>query len=183
VWWIRQSIGRAVSNTGRTIRLPVNRGWRISRLRRALAQLMQTSPTEPELEQVAKVAGVSPQAAAELLRDGQPVISLDAPPAEETERSVMERLADAAALDPEGAVAQNELQQIVQTALNRLDEREAQILRLRFGLDGGEARPLRTIATEWRMSPEGVRQISERAMEHLRAMPRVKDLGVYLEEF
>ena len=74
------------------------------------------------------------------------------------------------------------LQQVLEESLARLDEREAQILRMRFGLGGGEARPLRAIAAEWRMSPEGVRQISERAMTHLRAMTSVRDLSVYLEE-
>ena len=86
------------------------------------------------------------------------------------------------ALDPEEVVVTQGLQQVLEEALARLDEREAEILRLRFGLGGGEAKPLRAIASEWAMSPEGVRQISQRAMTHLRAMPSVQDLNVYLDE-
>jgi len=182
VWWIRQSIGRAVANTGRAVRLPVNRGWRVSQLRRIAAQLTQQMGDEPPLDKVARSAGLSPQAAAELLRDGQAVLSLDAPPRDPDERSVLERLADATALDPETTVVENSLTRMVRESLAQLDEREAEVLRLRFGFNGGEARPLRSIAAEWRMSPEGVRQISERAMAHLRAMPRVRGLSVYLEE-
>jgi len=182
VWWIRQSIGRAVANHGRTVRLPVNRGWRVSQLRRVAAQLAQQMGDEPTLEMVAQTAGMSPQAAAALMRDGQSVISLDTPPADPDDRSGLERMADTTAVDPESAVVENSLTRTVRESLAQLDEREAEVLRLRFGFNGGEGRPLRSIAAEWRMSPEGVRQISERAMSHLRAMPRVRALSVYLEE-
>jgi RNA polymerase primary sigma factor len=98
------------------------------------------------------------------------------------DRAALERIPDATLPDPESAMIERSLKQVLEDSLARLDEREAQILRLRFGLGGGEARPLRAIAAEWRMSPEGVRQISERAMSHLRAMPNVRELSVYLEE-
>jgi RNA polymerase primary sigma factor len=181
VWWIRQSIGRAVANTGRLVRLPVNRGWRVSQLKRISAQLAQQSGEAPSLEQVAEVAGVSPQAAAALLRDGQAVASLETP-ADPDDRTALERVADATAIDPEATVVERGLARVIEASLAHLDQREAEILRLRFGLGGGEARPLRAIAAAWRMSPEGVRQISERAMSHLRAMPRVRELSVYLHE-
>jgi RNA polymerase sigma factor (sigma-70 family) len=124
---------------------------------------------------------VTTDAAAALLQDGQEVISLDAP-LEENDREAVERMADAAAVDPEGAVSANSLKQIIERSLARLDEREAEILRLRFGLGGGEARPLRTIAAEWRMSPEGVRQISQRALSRLRTMSEMRGLSEYLKE-
>ena len=181
VWWIRQSIGRAIANTGRTIRLPVNRAWKLSQLRRITAQLAQVSGDEPRVEVVAEMAGVTAVAASNLLRDGQSVVSLDAP-VDPDDRAALERIADNTASDPEQSMVQRSLAQVLEESLARLDEREAQILRLRFGLGGGDARPLRAIAAEWRMSPEGVRQISERAMLHLRAMPNVKELSVYLEE-
>ncbi|MCC7358031.1 MAG: sigma-70 family RNA polymerase sigma factor [Anaerolineales bacterium] len=181
VWWIRQAIGRAIANTGRTIRLPVNRAWKLSQLRRITAQLAQQSGDEPAVETVAERAGVTAEAAIGLLRDGQSVVSLDAP-VDPDDRAALERIADNTVADPEGAVVTGSLHAVLEESLARLDEREAQILKLRFGLGGGEARPLRAIAAEWRMSPEGVRQISERAMTHLRAMTRVRDLSVYLTE-
>ncbi len=181
VWWIRQSIGRAIANTGRAIRLPVNRAWKLSQLHRIAAQMAQAAGDEPRVEAVAERAGVTPAAAVALLRDGQSVVSLDAP-TDPDDRAALERIPDTSLPDPESAMVQRSLKQVLEDSLSRLDEREAQILRLRFGLGGGEARPLRAIAAEWRMSPEGVRQISERAMSHLRAMPRVRELCVYLEE-
>jgi RNA polymerase sigma factor (sigma-70 family) len=181
VWWIRQSIGRAIANTGRTIRLPVNRAWKLSQLRRITAQLSQISGDEPRVETVAELAGVTPQSATNLLRDGQGVVSLDAP-VDPDDRAALERIADSTSADPEASVITRSLAQVLEASLAQLDEREAQILRLRFGLGGGEARPLRAIAAEWRMSPEGVRQISERAMSRLRAMPDVRELSVYLED-
>jgi RNA polymerase sigma factor (sigma-70 family) len=181
VWWIRQSIGRAIANTGRTIRLPVNRAWKLSQIRRITAQLAQSSGDEPRVDQVAEIAGVTAEAAEGLLRDGQSVVSLDAP-VDPDDRAALERIPDTTVADPETAIVDRSLKQVLEESLARLDEREAQILRLRFGLGGGEARPLRAIAAEWRMSPEGVRQISERAMSHLRAMTNVRELSVYLEE-
>ena len=183
VWWIRQSIGRAIANTGRVIRLPVNRGWKVGQLRRLAAQMSQQGGDEPPLEDVARAAGVSAQTAAELLRDGQPLVSLDTSQTEPDERSTLERVADSTAIDPEDTVAENSMVRALEEALDGLEDREAQILRLRFGLDGGDNRPmpLREIARNWKMSPEGVRQISERAMAHLRAQPRVQALNVYLE--
>ena len=181
VWWIRQSIGRAIANLGRSIRLPVNRVHKISQLRRLAAQMAQKTGDEPLIEDVAESAGVSSQAAAALLQDGQEVISLDAS-LDDDDRSAVERMSDETAVDPENAVSENSLKQIIEKSLARLDEREAEILRLRFGLGGGESRPLRAIANEWQMSPEGVRQISQRALSHLKSMTEVRGLKEYLRE-
>ncbi len=181
VWWIRQSIGRAVANTGRLIRLPVNRAWKLGQLRRYTAQLEQATGDEPPLAQVAEMASVSVETAADLLREGQSAVSLDAP-ADPDDRAALERVADSEAADPEQVVVDGSLKQALEESLARLEEREAQILRMRFGLGGGEAQPLRAIAAEWRMSPEGVRQISERAISRLRGMSKVRELSVYLED-
>jgi RNA polymerase primary sigma factor len=181
VWWIRQSIGRAIANLGRSVRLPVNRVHKISQLRRIAAQMTQLQGDEPVLGKLAETAGVTNEMAAALLQDGQEVISLDAPLADD-DRDAVERLGDDTAIDPENAVGENVLKTIIEKSLGRLDEREAEILRLRFGLGGGEARPLRAIATEWQMSPEGVRQISQRALSRLQAMSDVRGLKEYLRE-
>ena len=181
VWWIRQSIGRAIANLGRSVRLPVNRVHKISQLRRLAAQMTQEAGGAPDLGRLAETAGVPPQAASALLQDGQEVISLDAP-LDEDNREAVERMADATAVDPENAVSEASFKHIIEQSLARLDEREAEIIRLRFGLGGGEARPLRAIANKWRMSPEGVRQIGERALVHLRQMSEVRGLSEYLAE-
>ena len=181
VWWIRQAIGRAIANLGRSVRLPVNRVYKISQIKRIAAQMAQQTGDEPLIDILAQSAGVSAHAATEFLQDGQEVISLDAPLAED-DRSAVERLADESAVDPEESVSHTGLKQIIEKSLARLDEREAEILRLRFGLSGGEAQPLRAIASEWQMSPEGVRQIGERALSRLRAMSEVRGLSAYLEE-
>jgi RNA polymerase sigma factor (sigma-70 family) len=181
VWWIRQSIGRAVANLGRSVRLPVNRVHKISQLRRIAAQMTQQIGDTPQIEALAETANVTPQAASALLQDGQDVISLDAP-LDDDNREAVDRLADETAVDPENAVSEDSLKQIIERSLARLDEREAEIIRLRFGLGGGDARPLRAIANEWRMSPEGVRQIGERALLHLRQMSDVRGLSEYLAE-
>lgn len=180
VWWIRQSIGRAIANTGRVIRLPVNRAWKISQLRRIAARLAQQTGEAPTLQEVADRGQVTAEAAQELLSDGQEVLSLDAP-LDPNDRAAFERVADPTLQNPEQVSIERNLAQVLERSLAQLDAREAQILRLRFGLGGGTARPLRAIAAEWHMSPEGVRQISERAMTHLREMPGVKALHVYLE--
>jgi RNA polymerase primary sigma factor len=101
-------------------------------------------------------------------------------PLDADDRDSLERMTDGAAVDPEAAVIEGGLGRVLEESLARLDEREAEILRLRFGLGGGEARPLRAIAADWHMSPEGVRQISQRALDHLRAMPSVRGLSEYL---
>ncbi len=179
VWWIRQSIGRAIANFGRSVRLPVNRVHKISQLRRYAAQLEQRSSAEPAVDDLARALGVSPRSAAALIQDSRDVISLDAP-LDTDDRDTVERVADSTAVDPEFIVIDESLTQIIEESLLRLDEREAEILRMRFGLGGGEARPLRAIAAQWHMSPEGVRQISERALTHLRSMPTVRGLSEFL---
>lgn len=181
VWWIRQSIGRAVANTGRAVRLPVNRGWRVSQLRRMAAQLAQENGAEPTVEAIARKAEMPAHAVAEMLRDGQAVISLEASATDPEDRTVWERIADDTALDPEELAIEHSLTDAVAESLARLDPREAELLRLRFGLDGGEARPLRSIAAQWAMSPEGVRQIGERALGHLMEVTGVRELQAYLQ--
>src|SRR5262245_54784151 len=128
VWWIRQSIGRAIANLGRSVRLPVNRVHKISQLRRLAAQIAQQIGDVPSIDNLADTAGVSAETAAALLQDGQEVISLDAPLAED-ERDAVERMADQTVVDPESAVSENSFKQIIERSLARLDEREAEILR------------------------------------------------------
>lgn len=180
-WWIRQSMGRAVANQGRVIRLPVNRGWKVSQLYRLTAQLTQPSGDRPNLEAMAHAAGVSTSVVTALLRDGQPVISLDTPRDVNDERDSLESVADPTAPDPEAAAVKNNLYRILEEALASLEAREAQILRMRLGLGGTTVCSLRRIANELKMSPEGVRQVSERATDHLRRMPQVQALTGYLE--
>lgn len=181
VWWIRQSIGRAIANLGRSVRLPVNRVHKISQLKRMAAQMAQEIGDEPELGVLAETAGVSDEAASSLLQDGQAIISLDVPQ-DPTERDALERMVDNTALDPETVVVDTALKRLIEESLARLEEREAEILRLRFGLGGGEARPLRAIAAQWQMSPEGVRQISQRALSHLRSLTEARGLAEYLRD-
>lgn len=181
VWWIRQSIGRAIANYGRSVRLPVNRVHKISQLKRLATHLEQQGGQSPSVDELAHSAGISPVAAASLMQDSQMIISLDAP-VEQDERDAVEQVADRLAVDPEKSAADSALRHIIEQGLARLDSREAEILRLRYGLGGGEARPLRAIAAAWRMSPEGVRQISQRALSRLRSMPEVRGLSDYLNE-
>ena len=182
VWWIRQAIGRAVANTGRTIRLPVNLGHKAMQLRRTemvLAQQLGRDATEAEVAKqlewtVAQVRDIS-ESVVQVHSLEQIVGSKG-----EADTELQELLPDDKVMRPEEHVGGDLLKEDIASALDMLSPWEASILRMRFGFLDGEIHPLSDLARKFGLSREGMRQVANRAMEKIRQSRHANGLREYM---
>jgi len=178
-WWIRQSILRALSNRGHAIRLPVHKRDAIRRMRRTKQDLYKTLGREPTDRELAEELGLSPQELSELQRLAVRTISLDQPVGEDEETTLGELIVDGEAPTPFDVASLSQLREDVRTALQSLNKREADVLYLRYGLDGGDMRTLQEVAEELGVTRERVRQIESRALRKLRSPRARRSLAGY----
>ena len=167
-WWIRQAITRGIANTGRTIRLPVHAGDLLARIHRCQIRLevrLGRSPTPAEL---AMEAEVSEERLGEALLFRAEPLSLSEPLRDDGEAELGDMVEDTDAVSPFDAVASSMLPEHISHLLEFLDEREREILRLRYGLDRGEPRTLEEVGEHFNLTRERIRQIESRAMSKLR---------------
>jgi RNA polymerase sigma factor (sigma-70 family) len=168
-WWIRQAISRAISNTGRVIRLPVHVGDRVARLNSASSRMdlhLGRRPTSGEL--AAEIDLREDKVTAALQYPTEP-LSLSEPLREDSAIDLSDMIEDHSEATPFDLVATALLPAEIDKLLAPLEERERQILRLRFGLDGGEPLTLEALGTHFNVTRERIRQIEGRAMTKLRA--------------
>ncbi len=167
-WWIRQAIGRGIDNTSRTIRLPVHAGDQIRRLLRVRSQMegeLGRPPTAAELSEAMQI----PEAqVAELLQYGNDPVSLETPIGADGDTELADIVADLSAASPFDLVADAMLGAEIDKLLASLDEREREILRLRYGLDRGDPRTLEEVGSALNLTRERIRQIERTALSKLR---------------
>jgi RNA polymerase primary sigma factor len=181
-WWIRQSVSRAVAEQARTIRLPVHVGEFLSGIARAQRELASRLGREPSLAEVAEYLELPVARVEETLRAAKLPISLETPVGEDGETSVGDLVPDMEATDLQAAAERSDLARRLDDALGAaLTEREQAVLRLRFGLGGGEAQALGDIGQELGISRERVRQIEAEALRKLRRTDIRARLAEYLE--
>jgi RNA polymerase primary sigma factor len=171
VWWIRQSILQALAEQSRIVRLPLNRVGALNKINKVLARLEQEYEREPSPEEIAEaMEGThTPEEIAEILRQAGPHVSLDSPIAPGEETRFIEVLEDTEMPPPDQVLMQESLKQEVAKALATLEEREAQILRMHFGIDQRYPMTLEEIAEKLGLTRERVRQIKEKAIRKLRS--------------
>ena len=167
-WWIRQAITRGIANTGRTIRLPVHAGDMLSSVQKAQGHLESKLGRQPTMDELAAETTLSYQALTDVLRWRSEPLSLSEPLSENGDADLGDMVADANALSPFDHAAQALLGDEISRLLAPLEEREATILRLRFGLDRGEPRTLEEVGVHFDLTRERIRQIEARAMSKLR---------------
>ena len=182
-WWIRQAITRALADQSRLIRLPVHIVESIGRLIRVSRRLLQDLGREPSVEEIAEQMEVSPEKVRELLRASQETLSLDWPIIEEEEGSGTygDFVTAAAEAAPENVAGHHLLKEQIEDVLASLNERERQVLRLRFGLDDGRSHTLEEVGKEFHVTRERIRQIESKALRKLRHPARKQKLEGYLE--
>jgi RNA polymerase primary sigma factor len=168
VWWIRQSILAALARQGRTVRVPLNRTADLSRITRTSETLRQDLRREPTYEEIAKSTGLAVDVVRSLAALNTSDIRLDAPVEHETERSMIDRFIADEQGDPEEKAMEHFLTEQVDTALRSLAPRDAKVLRLYFGLDGGREHTLEEIGGMLGVTRERVRQLRDRALKRLR---------------
>ncbi|MFC9977627.1 RNA polymerase sigma factor RpoD/SigA [Spirillospora sp. NPDC127200] len=174
-WWIRQAIGRGLSHTARTIRLPVHVEEELSRLRRAERQLSRELGREPTREELAGSVGAEPEHVDELLRWRRDPASLDATVDDAGETPMGDLLEDPDAVTPEAEVLALDDLEGLGRLLERLPEREAAIVRARFGMDNGQPLSYAQIGARYGLSHNRVRQITDRSLRRLRQLATEAD--------
>ena len=167
-WWVRQGINRAVANQGRTIRLPAYLQDRVQQLSRAAQTLEQALGRAPNEAELAARLAVTPTDIRSLQAVAVPVVSLDDSLSEADDDSPWEQLEDSQVTPVDELVARHLLREVMERALEELPARYAQIVRMRYGLDGGLPSTLDAIAQRLDLSRERVRQIEREAFSRLR---------------
>lgn len=180
-WWIRQAIGRAIADQGRTIRLPVHMGEKIAQLARISAKLQQALGREPTVEELAIPMHLAPEKVQEIIRASHEPLSLDFPLTEEGDVKLGDVLADESVPAPPESASHHLLKEQVAGLLEQLTERERAVLALRFGLTDGRNRTLEEVGKEFQVTRERIRQIEAKAMHKLRSHTRHQQLQDYLD--
>ncbi len=180
-WWIRQAVTRALADQARTIRVPVHMVETINKLARAQRVLMQDLGREPSIEEIAAEMEIEPGRVSELRRIAQDPVSLETPLGEEDDSTLGDFVEDTDAEVPVEAASFKLLQEYLGLALEGLNERERQVLIMRFGLADGKVRTLEEVGGHFRVTRERVRQIETKALAKLRQPARAKRLEGYLE--
>jgi RNA polymerase primary sigma factor len=167
-WWIKQSIKRALANQSKTIRLPVHLVDKISKMRRTAMRLHEELGREPTNEEIAGELGTTTARVAQMQRAAIRPASLDAPIGDDDSHSFAEIVQDESAFSPYEQLEDKTVVTMLRDMVQTLDEREATILRYRFGLDGGKERTLEEVGVKFKVTRERVRQIQNSALKKLR---------------
>ncbi len=179
VWWIRQAILAALANQGRAVRVPLNRASDLARIFRERERLKQELGREPSVNEVAEAAILTPEVVQSLQTLNAAEIRLDAPIGESEDSQLVERFMFEEAVRPEEEVEERLLAEHIERALDTLTPRDARVVRLYFGLDGGREHTLEEIGNMLGVTRERVRQLRDRALKRLRE----GELGTALESF
>ena len=184
-WWIRQAITRAIADQSRTIRIPVHKVDAMNRVLRVQRDLSQELERDPSHNEIAERTVLRPDEVMDLLRlakEQDNPLSLDSPMGEEQDANLAELVPDLGAVAPEEEAARRLLGDAILVALEELDDREKHVVRMRFGLDGGQPRTLEEVGRHFGVTRERVRQIEARTMAKLRHPHRSQKLRDYLDE-
>ncbi len=181
-WWIRQAITRAIADQARTIRIPVHMVETINKVMRVERQLLQELGRQPLPEETAKEMGISVEKVREVLKIAQEPIPLETPIGEEDDSHLGDFIPDEEITAPADAASQVMLKEELEEVLKTLTDREARVLKMRFGLEDGRMRTLEEVGRDFNVTRERIRQIEAKALRKLRHPSRSKRLKDFLEE-
>jgi RNA polymerase primary sigma factor len=181
VWWIRQSILQALAEQSRIVRLPLNKIGAINKINKAYAKLEQQLEREPTADEVAVIMDLLPQDVFETLKNNGKHISMDAPLGSSDEGgSMYDVMEEKDSLRPDKELLEDSLRQEIERSLSTITPREADVVRLYFGLTGKQPLTLEEIGDKFDLTRERVRQIKEKAVRRLKHTSRSKLLKAYL---
>ena len=180
VWWIRQSILQALAEQSRVVRLPLNRVGAINKVGRALESLEKEYGREPSMEEIADKMEMTAFDIADVLKTSARHLSLDEPFKEDEGNSLLDVLESDRYEPPDGDLMRASLREEIEKVLGTLKSREAEIVKLYFGLDGDRPLTLEEIGEYFTLTRERVRQIKEKALRRLRHRSRLEPLRKYL---
>jgi RNA polymerase primary sigma factor len=180
-WWIRQAITRAIADQARTIRIPVHMVESINKVHRVQRQMVQELERDPTIEELADKVDMTPARVREIMRISQDPLSLDSPVGEEDDSNLADFIEDQHAEAPAEMAAKMMLNSAVEEALSDLNDREKAVVRMRFGLDDGQARTLEEVGREFGVTRERIRQIESKTLAKLRHPQHSQKLRDYLD--
>ena len=179
-WWIRQAITRALAQKTRTIRIPLHMTERIRQMYRAAQDLEQTLGRRPTAEEIAAAMEVAAEAVRAMMDASQHAIALERPVGDDGDSEFGDFIEDQESISPVDSATQNLLEETIEEVLAELTPRQSHILRLRFGLGGGEPHTLEEIANKFGLSRERIRQLEKEALRRLRHPQLAHNLRDYL---
>ncbi|MBB5183059.1 RNA polymerase sigma factor RpoD [Catenisphaera adipataccumulans] len=180
-WWIRQAITRAIGDQSRTIRIPIHMVETIGRVKKAERDLMQNLGREPTYEEIAaKMQTLTPEKVAEIKQIAQSPESLEKPTGKDDGSFVADFVEDKSTVRPDEYSDQLQLKTEIKEALKHLSDRDAQILRLRYGLEDGKTHTLEEVGKQFGITRERVRQIEAKALRQLRNPRNCKNLKDFM---
>ena len=181
-WWVRQAITRAIADQARTIRIPVHMVETINKLIRVNRQLAQELGRDPTPTEIAKEMGISESKVREIIKIAQEPVSLETPIGEEEDSHLGDFIEDENAPAPAEVASNAMMREQLQEVLHTLTPREEKVIRLRFGLEDGQAHTLEEVGKEFNVTRERIRQIEAKALRKIRHPGRSKKLRDYYTE-
>jgi RNA polymerase nonessential primary-like sigma factor len=178
-WWIRQAISRGMADQNRTIRLPVHLVEQVNKLSRIKRELHQSLGRDATDEELAEESGIAVDKITDLLRNSRDPVSLDMPVGADEQAPLGDFIEDSQAMSAENTVIAEMMHTDIRHVLASLDEREQQVIRLRFGLDDGQPHTLDRIGKQFNLSRERVRQIEREVLMKLRHGERAEKIRSY----
>jgi RNA polymerase primary sigma factor len=180
VWWIRQSILQALAEQARIVRLPLNKIGSINKINKTLSRLEQEFEREPSADEIAKNLELSPEEVKKALLSSNRHVSMDAPLQQGEEGTMYDVMSNKDLPGPDKTLINDSLRKEIERTLTTLSQREGDILRRYFGLNGTQPHTLEEIGAEFDLTRERVRQIKEKAIRKLKQTSRCKNLKAYL---
>ncbi len=182
VWWIRQGIMSAIADQSRVVRLPLNRVGNLTKLSKAYRDLEQEYERKPTTEELAQILDMSSDEVAYILQISSRQVSMDAPlsNSDENKSTLMDVLHNEDQSMPDKELMNDSLKNEVANAISSLDEREAEVIRLSFGIETNQKATLEEIGEKFNLTRERIRQIKEKALGKLRSSKKTKKLKDYL---
>lgn len=182
-WWIRQAITRSIADQARTIRVPVHMVETINALMRTSRKMMQELGREPTVDEIAKEMDITPDRVREIFKISQNTVSLESPVGDDSEEdSVLgDFVADTRLATPYESASRQMLSEDIEEILAGLSDREAKVIRMRFGLSNSRMMTLEEVGREFGVTRERIRQIESKALRNLRNPSKRKKLQDFLE--
>ncbi|MBE6850777.1 MAG: RNA polymerase sigma factor RpoD [Ruminococcus sp.] len=180
-WWIRQAITRAIADQARTIRIPVHMVETITKVKKISSQLLHENGHDPTPEEIAERLEMPVERVREIMRIAQDPVSLETPIGEEEDSHLGDFIPDDDAPAPADAASLTLLKEQLEEVLSTLTDREANVLRLRFGLIDGRSRTLEEVGAQFNVTRERIRQIEAKALRKLRHPSRSKKVKDFLD--
>ncbi len=180
-WWIRQAISRAIADQGRTIRMPIHVLDSVNKLTRAQREMTQTMGRAPSLDELAFELDIEPSRVAELQRIAQDTVSLETPVGEDDDGTLGDLVEDLESDRPPDVATFSSLQDQLAMALEGLNDREREVLIMRFGLADGRMRTLEEVGSHFKVTRERIRQLETKALAKLRHPDKSQKLEGFLE--